>query len=148
MVTAWFTAAMLSSVCDATCPRDSPVTMAFAPSSCAILSDTWYMTRRYMMMRRLCGTTSEIWRWYSPKGTTYMRPTTPEGARASTMSRHRYSLVSEVMGLPEKCTGMHVAPRRPTIHVATGESKPLERSVTTFPAVPTGRPPTPGIEAA
>ena len=64
------------------------------------------------------------------------------------MSWQSHSLVSEVCGRPEKCTGMHVAPRRPTIQVATGESKPLESSVTTLPAVPTGRPPTPGAEAA
>ena len=63
------------------------------------------------------------------------------------MSWQRYSLVSDTMGRPEKCTGTQVAPRRPTIQVATGESKPLERSVTTLPAVPTGSPPTPGPEA-
>ena len=72
----------------------------------------------------------------------------PDGASASTMSWQSHSLVSEVMGRPEKWTGMQVAPRRPTIHVATGESNPLDRSVTTFPAVPTGSPPTPTSEAA
>ena len=72
----------------------------------------------------------------------------PAGSKARTMSLQRYSLVSAVMGLPEKCTGTQTAPRLPTIHVATGESKPLESSVTTFPAVPTGSPPTPTAELA
>ena len=64
------------------------------------------------------------------------------------MSWVSHSEASLVMGRPEKCTGTHVAPRRPTIHVATGESKPLESSVTTLPAVPTGRPPAPRMEVA
>ena len=72
----------------------------------------------------------------------------PEGASASTMSWQSHSLVSAVMGRPEKCTGTQIAPRRPTIQVETGESKPLESSVTTLPAVPTGSPPTPGADAA
>ena len=70
MVTASLTAVMFSSVWEATCPRDSPVTIALAPSSCAMRSATWNMTRRYMRMRRLCGTAREISRCLSPKGTT------------------------------------------------------------------------------
>ena len=72
----------------------------------------------------------------------------PEGASAWQMSCVRYSLVSEVMGLPEKWMGTQTAPRRPTDQVATGESKPEDRSVTTLPAVPTGRPPQPRSESA
>ena len=47
----------------------------------------------------------------------------PEGASASTTSWQSHSLVSAVMGRPEKCTGTQMAPLRPTIQVATGESK-------------------------
>ena len=72
----------------------------------------------------------------------------PAGSSARTMSCVSHSEASLVMGRPEKCTGTQVAPRRPTIQVATGESKPLESSVTTLPAVPTGRPPAPRMEAA
>ena len=143
MLTISFTTEMFSSVCDATWPSDSPVTSAFAPSKRAMRSATANITLRYVMMRRLCGTHSDISRCFCPNGTTYRRPTMPDGAIALMMSWHRYSLVSAVIGRPEKCTGTHTAPRRPTIHVATGESKPLDRSVTTLPAVPTGRPPTP-----
>ena len=45
------------------------------------------------------------------------------------MSWQSHSLVSAVIGRPEKCTGTQIAPRRPTIQVETGESKPLESSV-------------------
>ena len=72
----------------------------------------------------------------------------PDGASASQMSCVRYSLSSAVMGRPEKWMGTQMAPRRPTIQVATGESNPLDSSVTTLPAVPTGSPPTPRVKAA
>ena len=67
----------------------------------------------------------------------------PDDTGARTISCVSHSDSSLVIGRPEKCTGTQIAPRRPTIHVATGESKPLESNVTTLPAVPTGRPPAP-----
>ena len=70
IVTASFTAAMFSSVWEATCPSDSPVTSALAPSRRAMRSATCSMTRRYMMMRSPWGTASDISRWRSPNGTT------------------------------------------------------------------------------
>ena len=63
-------AVMFSRVCEATCPSDSPVTSALAPSSSATFWATSNMRRRYMMTRRLCGALSEISRWHSPNGTT------------------------------------------------------------------------------
>ena len=143
-----FTAAMFSRVCEATCPSDSPVTMALAPSILAMRSATENIMRRYMITRSDCGQARAISRWHSPKGTTYMRPTMPAGRSWSMMSLQSHSLSSVVTGRPEKCTGTQTAPRRPSIQVATGESKPLESSVTTLPAEPTGRPPTPMVDEA
>ena len=51
-------------------------------------------------------------------------------------------------GWPWKWTAIGSAPRRIIRQVATGESIPADRSVTTGPAVPTGNPPGPGILAA
>ena len=101
-----------------------------------------------MITRRLLGQVTEISRWQSPNGTTYRRPIWTPGSSARMMSCTKYSLVSGVCGRPEKCTGTHTAPRRASIQVATGESIPDDSSVTTLPAEPTGRPPTPRSERA
>ena len=53
-----------------------------------------------------------------------------------------------VNGWPWKWTAIGSAPRRIIRQAATGESMPAERRATTGPAVPTGRPPGPGILAA
>jgi len=61
--TAWSVALMLSSVCEATCPKLSPVTSAPALSRFAKRSATLNMSLRYMITRNEGGTLRAISFW-------------------------------------------------------------------------------------
>ena len=133
---------MLSRVCEATCPRLSPVTSAPAPSRRSQLArPRWNMRRRYRMTRREGGAGAAISRaGTSPNG---HHVDARDAARAL---EHVRDVVHQVLrgrrrsgGVPEKCTPTHTAPRRARRQmrhrrVDAGGQKAHDRAGTTPPA--------------
>ena len=134
---------MFSSVCDATCPRLSPVTSTVAPERSASALAIRSMKRRYSTTRSGRRVFATISRCKFPNGTSISVERTCHRVRCAASSAAFSRLAADTSGCAWKCTKSSRSPRRIMRYAATGESIPPDSSAIPRPVTPTGSPPAP-----